>query len=771
MGAGAAALAVSVLGVGGVLRGTQAIVATLVAVALAIELPSKRTLGRISPLVLLLGITACLTALQLVPLPSTLIDHVDAVGNALRVDGARIADTSPWMSISLDPAATLRALIYFITLLGVALLGLRFAASDRGRFVVLAAVGLTCGLAAIVAGAHRMLGAESLYGWYHPAHMRVVSGPLLNPNHMGGLMAVGAVLCMGLAFYARQPTQLRVLWIVIMTGCVVVAATTLSRGAIVGMAIGIAVCGGILVAGHISVERRRSRHSLQRNLPIAIVIGLGISLALYLSAGNVVDQLADTSVTELNKPISKFEAWRSSLELVRESPWLGIGRGAVEATMTRVHPASGHYTFSHLENEYLSAIVEWGIPGAILLALAFAWCVSVAVRRWRDGPLAAAALGALAVILFQSSVDFGVELLGVAVPVTLIASTVQLVPLRPSSSLGRARVARALLVIGLLFAASLLVQPVTTSVEEDHDALLATDRPTLDQIRQSIERHPLDYFGFGEAADVASRDGDIHAVEYLNQALALHPTHPGLHRLAARMLVGLKNYKQAAVEYSLALSATAMPHQLLTEIVTLIPNADDAAAAIPLDYPNVDLMLHSLKELHRLDISEKWLARVAATPQHNLQIIDKLYELAMSANDLATAKTTALLRMSIANTTTSRLMLATVRLKLMEYDDVLKELADVKNWIGRTDEKGAAWLIECDVYIAQKNWDAATECLHRLDGSGLLGTGRYDIVKRLNAVTEQRTYESKMQAAKALQDALDAKQPGSNAGAATPAAP
>src|SRR6185369_4809898 len=190
------------------------------------------------------------------------------------------------------------------------------------------------------------------------------------------------------------------------------------------------------------------------------------------------------------------------------------------------------------------------------------------------------------------------------------------------------------------------------------------------------------------------------------------PTHPGLHRFAARMLVGLKNYKQAAIEYSLALAFEPMPHQLLTEIVTLIPGPDDVTASIPLDYPNIDVMLHSLKELERLDISEKWLTRVAALPAHNMQVIDTLYDIAMTNKDYAVAKSTALLRLSLAHTTSSRLMLAKVRFALDELDPLLQELADVRTWTGRSDEKGAAWLILCDVYASKKTWEPALECLH-----------------------------------------------------------
>src|SRR5207253_343689 len=106
-------------------------------------------------------------------------------------------------------------------------------------------------------------------------------------------------------------------------------------------------------------------------------------------------------------------------------------------------------------------------------------------------PLAAAALGALAMILFQSSVDFGIELLGLAVPVTIIASTVQLVPLRPADTSGVLRLGRIALVALIAVMAVTLLLPGTRSLQEDHDDILAMQQPTLDDVRPAIERHPL----------------------------------------------------------------------------------------------------------------------------------------------------------------------------------------------------------------------------------------------------------------------------------------
>src|SRR5262249_7022186 len=162
-------------------------------------------------------------------------------------------------------------------------------------------------------------------------------------------------------------------------------------------------------------------------------------------------------------------------QLVRESPWIGVGRGAFEPAFTRVHQESAFGTFSHLENEYLQAVVDWGIPGAAALALVTALLALVAARRRRQGPPAATPLGALTAVAAQSAVDFGVELPGLLIPCVAVAATLAYVPLREVSP---ARSRRAMVVRGALMAAIvagvvLVVAPSGATVSEDHDALRA----------------------------------------------------------------------------------------------------------------------------------------------------------------------------------------------------------------------------------------------------------------------------------------------------------
>jgi O-antigen ligase len=754
---GGAALLASVLVIGGALRWTQAIIAGLVGLALVMQIGSRRRLDHVSPLVVLLGVAFMLTAIQLIPLPSGLLEALNQRGNELRADGAALAGTSPWQSISLDPAGTLRALAFFATLLGVALLGLRIAGSERGRFLVLAGVALSCGLAAAVTGVHTLLNLDSLYGVYQPQHATPpLLGPLLNANHLGGLMALGAVVAVGLSMYPRQAAQLRVLWVVIAVGCAATAMASLSRGATLGLGLGVATTLALVAAARLGTasDDSRKHRALINEVPITIVIAFGLAVAVYTSAGKVADQLENTSLAELNQPLSKYEAWRSSFELVRESPWVGIGRGAVEPAFTRVHEPSAYVTFSHLENEYIQAVVEWGVPGAALLGLALAWCLMTGIRRWRDGPLAAAAIGACAAILFQSSVDFGIELLGLAVPVVLIATTLLGVRLRESRSTA-IQVARGGMVAALAGAVVVLALPITTSVQEDHDAITATDDPRLDDLRAAIQRHPLDYLAYGESAAVMWRSGDARAPRFLNQALTLHPTHPGLHRLAARMLIAGGRKPQAALEYALALRGTIAPGNLVIEIVTMLRDADLAALALPVDAINRRQILRSLDQQNRDDIAERWLLRIVLGAQHDLALIDQLYALAMRRRDLPVAEQAAQRRLAESHTGTSRLMLARVLFRREQFDQVLKDLSDVPTWKGRTDEQADAWLLVCDAHIEKRSWDAALQCLHKLDGAGIIPpTRRFDITKRLAIVDDARTSEAKQRAIEDMQRAL-----------------
>jgi O-antigen ligase/uncharacterized protein (DUF1778 family) len=748
-GFGLVAAATAVLAIGGALRETQAAVALLVAGGLVPIVWSRRTLERRSPLVALLAVPVVLTALQLVPLPAGWLEALGATGAGLREDGAALVGTEPWRAITLDAPGSLRALCGFIILLGVASLSLRLSLTERGRYRVLAGIAALCGATALVTAVHEVTGATALYGVYEPVQASpAVLGPLLNGNHLGGLLAAGAVLGLALAMHRSQRGWLRAAWAVVTAGCVAVALATLSRGAALALAAGGLVTIAALAGQRMrSDARRRSRRDqlLTSSLPIGIVAVCGLVIVVYTSAGGVGKQLGDTSLSELQEENSKFGVWRSSMRLVEESPWLGIGRGAFEPAFTRVHPPSALQTASHVENEYIQALVDWGIVGAVACALAVCWFAAVVLRRWHDGALAAGALGALAVFAVQSVVDFGVQLLGVAVPAVAIAGTMAFAPVREPGPRGvlRARLLRIAHIAALAAAAALLLSDATTSVQEDHEALAARrwlhrDPVPLAELAGPLERHPLDYFLYGLAAEAMIQGGDPRAIRTLNHALVLHPTHAGLHRMAARLLYRSGHDAQATLEYAAAMRGVRSPQPVLQEALRAFKDPATAARAIPMDTEQIDVIVRALVQLERIDVATIWLAEILKLRPRDAHACELLYSLSLRGGNLAAAEMAGRHCVEIAPSRQTRLALARVLFQKGAYAETIRQLHDVSRWTGRVDEIGAAWLLVCDAHRAQKSWDDAVRCLRRLDASGYLERRRAEVTSRIERIEADR---------------------------------
>lgn len=731
--AGFVAVAFAIFAIGGVLRWSQAIVALLVAISVAGTAFSQRVQGRVSPLIALLAAAAVLTLLQLI-LPA---GSLSATTAALRADGAELMNVEPWSATTADAGATLAALIMLLTLLGVAVVALRIATSERGRYRIVAAVAALCGLAALVTLIHKLLGLHVLYGLYEPQYADpYMLGPLLNGNSLACLTAFGALLCVGLSAHRRQPNWLRALWLLLVLPCGAVTVGTVSRGGTIALMSGALVTVAVLVAQRFSnregSKKRRAR-LLSGALPMGVLAACLVVLVIYSNAGNVERQLSELSFDEVHYSRSKFAAWRSAATLVEESPWLGAGRGAFEAVFTRVHEASGLATYVYLENEYLQALVDWGIPGSIVLVIIFLWLAYLLAHRWRDGALAAGALGALVAVAMQSNVDFGLQFVGLAAPVTAVAATLAYVPLREARRPRFVRGLRVAHALALVVGALVLFSSITTTLDEDRRAIAS--EPTLDRVRESVRRHPLDYYGYAVAADLLNRQKDPRAIRLLNHAMALHPTHPQLHRMAARMLHAQGFVSQSTIEYAAALRATPNPRQLLTEIVARFP-PEEAATAIPVDYSQPHVIMSNLTELKATAVARIWLTRVLDFGRNVSRACGLMFKLA-EAGDAEAANVCGRRCVEFLPDYQSRVTLAKQLAAKLNYGGAIQLLHDVEMWQARRDEKVDAWLLLCDAHRALGHSDDAKKCLRRLDASSdMYNERRAEILQRLEAINK-----------------------------------
>jgi hypothetical protein len=498
-----------------------ACLAALLAVGSALpHLTSRRTASRLSPLVVLVLIAVVGTALQLVPLPMAIAEIVAAEKLALVRDHARaLGETPPiWTVASHDPPATLVELAKLIGYLGLAWGATRIAAQRRARPWLAAAVVGAAALIALVTLAHRLVGATAVYGSFTMPERGGAPGPIINPNHLASLTALAAPLAFALGLHWRGRLRAAALLAALMLAAT--AFLTGSRGGAVGLLAGAVVTGIVLVAqrraGVVDDDRRAP---VAITIPAAIVAACAVALLGTVAARDVVHQVGSTELTELSERGSKYQVWGQAAPMIAEHRWLGVGRGSFEPAFTRRSPIA-ELTYSHVENSYLQAAVDWGVPIALALALAVLALGRAALRRWRHGPLEAGALGALTAVAVHELADFSLELPVVAM--ATLATAAVLAPSRLGTGEDRhAPVSRPVLlrrlaaVVVAVAIIGLAALPLGRAAAVERAALppAASDGAVAAAIRV-LHRHPSDALAAGHLAAAlwARRDPRAPAV-------------------------------------------------------------------------------------------------------------------------------------------------------------------------------------------------------------------------------------------------------------------
>jgi len=174
-----------------------------------------------------------------------------------------------------------------------------------------------------------------------------------------------------------------------------------------------------------------------RQVPRKImVLFLAIAIGAFVVA-NGVGQLdlagrMGTVADPWNAGASRFIIWSRAWEMLRESPWLGVGSGQFALLWPPYrHPddsSAGYF----VHNDYLQLWIETGLPGLVLLLAAFiavAYLFVRAVRHAQTAPrdkieMTGLFCGLLAIAL-HSFVDFNLHILSILILAGLMLGRLQ----------------------------------------------------------------------------------------------------------------------------------------------------------------------------------------------------------------------------------------------------------------------------------------------------------------------------------------------------------
>ena len=346
-----------------------------------------------------------LVLVQLAPLPPAVLRVLSPGSFAFYEEMSLVA--IGWRPVTVNPADTARGLAF---LAGMSLLyAAVFREFDDERWrrrlagtVVLTACVMT--LAALVQAASAE--PTRIYGLWKPRWDWGVFGPYVSRNHFAGYLAMAIPVAVGFAaesaLYVRRSWAHRRFGWVALGDPAGIAAIRRGAAAMVLM-VGLLAShsrGGLLAFGAAALALvallRRWRALLLPLVAAVVVIGL-----FWVDVG-----ATRTAFETRGLQQSRLALWGDAVRMFPRFPVLGAGFNAFGTSYTQYQTIARYEWYGEAHNEYLQALLDLGMVGALLVAALLLRLLRAGMRAAAATPLDAGVLGAILACCIHNAVDF-----------------------------------------------------------------------------------------------------------------------------------------------------------------------------------------------------------------------------------------------------------------------------------------------------------------------------------------------------------------------------
>ncbi len=489
--------------------------------------------------------------LQLLPLPPSLLGLLSP--EAAQIRGFALSDLGDlgYWPISLDPSSSWIALFQQFSFLAVALAVINLEKRSRPLLLWGLALGIT--LIALIGFLHWGLELDKIYGFYQAQDSPRLQGyfsTFVNNNTLASLLILGCLLSLGLLSEVESELGKR-LALSATFFCGAGAVMSGSRGGHLALLLALLL---FFLMTHLRsrrvLESARIRSRMLSRVALSVAM-LAVAAALYF----LPEWRSLLNTPELDE---KILTWLDTGQYIKAFWSTGSGRGSFALVFPRYQSLLLSGTVSHPENILLQWLCEWGVLGSLLALLGGLSVVWFLIRRMGRStqPVRWALLAALIAISFHQLMDFGLESMGLSLPV---AASLGLL-LSQYRTWGRLSGLLALSLSlswgGLLIWAAprALDEQVGRSIQQIQEA----SEGTLEaQAERAVRAHPADYL---LPLVVADRLFEFkrplpQILRWINRSLSNFPRGGRAHLLSGRVLFRAGRFQQAALEYRLAMEA------------------------------------------------------------------------------------------------------------------------------------------------------------------------------------------------------------------------
>ena len=373
-----------------------------------------------SPLLLIGFAAVSLGLFQLVPLPHWLVGWLSPGTHRWGHAGLETVGIDPgsWLSLAVVPWATQQGTLW----LGALVCWFAVIQDEAGDPRTARRIVRTMAFTAIALASLGLLqyftGATAIF-WIGAEHPNFHAS-LVNPNNAAGLLTLGTMAI--LAITLTTSPERRALWTL---GAVVTAGSavlSLSRGGIGILFFSLAILGWLTLTKGAQGEQKKLWFR-------AAPVGFGVVLLAFVAWVGYTDVVGELRTvhgdTELN---GRVPVWIDAVtSMSPDFPIFGIGYGNFEAVYPAYQSQAASVRYTAVENEYLHALLEGGLIGALLALSA----LTIILRRVHglftgrrhlglSAPMAAGLLG----ILSHMMLDFPLHVGGPALWIVATAAIV-----------------------------------------------------------------------------------------------------------------------------------------------------------------------------------------------------------------------------------------------------------------------------------------------------------------------------------------------------------
>jgi O-antigen ligase len=217
-----------------------------------------------------------------------------------------------------------------------------------------------------------LTGSDKVWHFVSPYKHRG-SGTYINPNHLGGFLEI--LLPLGLAYtmISRAKPVMKVFLGYASLAIIAGIAVTVSRGSWFS-------AGATLLVFFVVLAMRRTYR-----LPILLLLTVLIGAGVYFIPRTHMFQARLKQVFAQGEfdDDMRFSLWRPAIQLWKENIWWGIGPAHYNYRFPEYRPEGVQLQPDRAHNDYLNALVDWGIVGVGLVASAWLLLCAGVFKTWK----------------------------------------------------------------------------------------------------------------------------------------------------------------------------------------------------------------------------------------------------------------------------------------------------------------------------------------------------------------------------------------------------